>query len=831
MLRFSFYSLLFILVLCIAVAAGTLWYILPQLPPVESLKEVRLQTPLKVLSSDGLLIAEFGEKRRNPVKIDDVPLLLKQAFLAAEDDRFYQHPGVDWMAIVRAMVGLVSTHEKKQGGSTITMQVARNFFLSPEKTYERKLKEVVLACVIESELSKDEILELYLNKIFLGHRAYGVGAAAQVYYGVTLERLDLAQIAMIAGLPKAPSRNNPISDPEAARDRRSYVLGRMLKLGYIDQTQYSAAVDAPVNAQWHGQAVEVPAPHVAEMVRDFMLSKYGDGAYTSGFRVITTVPSTLQNAAADALRAGLFDYDRRHGYRGAEAKLALAPQEDTATWHKILTKYPESAGLQPALVLTVQDRQVVVFHDGAGVITLPWEGLGWARKYLSEDDVGAAPSKAENLVQRGDVVRVRWVAPDADAKKVGTVAASGYWALAQLPAVEGALVSIDPSDGKVLALVGGLDFEHSKFNRVTQAHRQPGSNFKPFIYSAALDKGFTAASFINDAPIVFEAVGLENAWRPENYSGNYFGPMRLREALTKSRNLVSIRLLRAIGVNYALDFAQRYGFKRNQLPANLSLALGTGEVTPYELVRGYAVLANGGYKVEPYFVQRIETAEGVEMYHATPPTVCHECEALALDGDGEPPDIEALRGMQQSSPANVAPRVVAAENVWIMNSILQDVIKRGTATRARALQRQDLAGKTGTTNDQKDAWFSGFNGRNATTVWVGFDRVAPLGKRETGAQAALPVWMDYMRVALADVPETELEQPQGVVTVRIDPDTGRLAGANDSHAIFESFRAADVPGSGGAGGSGSGGLDGLDSFMPAQQGSEQTGGTAAEQIF
>jgi len=823
MLRFSFYCLLFVLVLCLAGAAGVMWYILPQLPPVESLKDVRLQTPLKVYSSDGQLIAEFGEKRRNPVRIEQVPPLLKQAFIASEDDRFYEHPGVDWMAIVRAVAGLVSTHEKRQGGSTITMQVARNFFLSPEKTYERKLKEVVLACVIERELSKDEILELYLNKIFLGHRAYGVGAAAQVYYGVTLDKLDLAQMAMVAGLPKAPSRSNPISDPDAARDRRTYVLGRMLKLGYIDQTQYSAAVDAPVNAQWHGQAVEVPAPHIAEMVRDFMLDKYGDAAYTSGFRVFTTLPSNLQNAATHALRTGLFDYDRRHGYRGAEAKVALAPQEDTAAWHKILTRYPESAGLQPAVVLTVQERQVVAFHDSAGVITLPWEGLRWARKYLSEDSVGAAPNKAADLVQRGDIIRVRWVEPDTDPKKAGTVAAAGYWALSQLPAVEGALVSLDPSDGKVLALVGGLDFQHSKFNRVLQAKRQPGSNFKPFIYSAALDKGFTAASFVNDAPIVFETPGLENAWRPENYSGNYFGPMRLREALTKSRNLVSIRLLRAIGIKYALDFVEHYGFKRKELPANLSLALGSGEVTPFELVRGYAVLANGGYKVEPYFVQRIETAEGVEMYKANAPTVCHECETMALDGDGEPDDIESLQGMQQHPPLNIAPRVVAAENVWIMNSILQDVIKRGTATRARELQRKDLAGKTGTTNDQKDAWFSGFNARNVTTVWVGFDRVAPLGKRETGAQAALPMWMDYMRVALAEMPESELEQPAGVVTVRIDPDTGLLAGANHSHAIFESFRAADVPGRADQ--------NGDEGFLPAQQGSERTGSTAAEQIF
>ncbi len=823
MLRFSFYSLLLVLVLCLAGAAGVMWYILPQLPPVESLRDVRLQTPLKVYSNDGLLIAEFGEKRRSPVRIEQVPPLLKQAFIASEDDRFYEHPGVDWMAIVRAVAGLVSTHEKRQGGSTITMQVARNFFLSPEKTYERKLKEVVLACVIERELSKDEILELYLNKIFLGHRAYGVGAAAQVYYGVTLDKLDLAQIAMIAGLPKAPSRNNPISDPEAARDRRSYVLGRMLKLGFIDQTQYSAAIDAPVNAQWHGQAVEVPAPHIAEMVRDFMLSKYGDAAYTSGFRVFTTLPSKLQNAATDALRRGLFDYDRRHGYRGAEAKVTLAPQEDTAAWHKILTKYRASADLQPALVLTVQDRQVVAFHDSAGVITLPWEGVRWARKYLSEDSLGAVPGKAADLVQRGDIIRVRWVEPDADPKKADSVAAGGYWTLAQLPAVEGALVSLDPVDGRVLALVGGFDFEQSKFNRVLQARRQPGSNFKPFIYSAALDKGFTAASFINDAPIVFETPGLENAWRPENYSGNYFGPMRLREALTKSRNLVSIRLLRAVGIKYAMDFIERYGFKRRELPANLSLALGTGEVTPYDLVRGYAVLANGGYKVEPYFVARIETAEGVEMFKAEPPTVCHECETMALDGDGEPADIEALHDMQQSPPSNVAPRVVAAENVWIMNSILKDVVQRGTATRARELQRKDLAGKTGTTNDQKDAWFSGFNARNVTTVWVGFDRVAPLGRRETGAQAALPLWMDYMRVALADMPESELEQPAGVVTVRIDPDTGLLAGAGNPHAIFESFRAADMPGRAE--------YSGEEGLLPAQPGSERTGSTAAEQIF
>ncbi|MGE0858199.1 MAG: penicillin-binding protein 1A [Gammaproteobacteria bacterium] len=824
MLRFVFLSLLFGLVLMLAGAAGVVWYILPQLPPVESLREVRLQTPLKVFTSDGRLIAEFGEKRRAPVTIEAVPPLLKQAVIAAEDDRFYEHPGVDWLSMLRAVLELAYTHEKKQGGSTITMQVARNFFLSPEKTYERKLKEVVLAYIIERELTKDEILELYLNKIFLGHRAYGVGAAAQVYYGVTLDKLDLAQMAMIAGLPKAPSKVNPITDPVEAKGRRSYVLGRMLKLGFIDRTQYTAALDAPINAQRHGQAVEVQASHIAEMVRDYMFATYGDAAYTSGYRVYTTVPSKLQLAGNAALLKGLFDYDRRHGYRGPEAHVDLAPQEDTAAWHRILTRHREVAGLAPAVVLTVQDKSVLAYHDEAGVITLPWDGLKWARKHLSEDALGPAPSKAGDLVKRGDIIRVRQQAPSDDPKLAGTPAAEGYWALDQVPAVEGALVSLDPSDGKVLALVGGLDFEQSKFNRVTQARRQPGSNFKPFIYSAAFDKGYTAASFVNDAPIVFETPGLENAWRPENYSGNYFGPMRLREALTKSRNLVSIRLLRAIGVDYALNYVERFGFKRKALPANLSLALGTGEVTPFELVRAYAVLANGGYRVDPYFVARIESEDGQVVFEAQPPTVCPTCEALPLDVEGEPDDLEALRAQEAVRPAQVAPRTVAAENVWILDSILQDVIRFGTATRARALARKDLAGKTGTTNDQKDAWFSGFNPRIVTTVWVGFDRVAPLGRRETGAQAALPMWMDYMRDALADVPETELDQPPGVVTVRIDPDTGLLVGAGHPNSIFESFRAADVPARGDMG-------DLMGGDLPGYRGGGGGAAPVPEQIF
>ena len=796
MLRFAFYSLLLGALLALVAAAALIGHILPQLPPVQSLREVQLQTPLRVYSRDMKLIAEFGEKRRDPVTIEEVPLMLKQAFLAAEDDRFYHHPGVDWMAIARAAIELVSTRQKRQGGSTITMQVARNFFLTPEKTYERKLKEIVLAVVIERELSKDEILELYLNKIFLGHRAYGVGAAAQVYYGATLDELTLPEAAMIAGLPKAPSRTNPISNPGAAIDRRNYVLGRMLKLGYIDAAAHSAASAAPNTAEWHGQAVESEASHVAEMVREKLLEEYGEQAYTAGYRVITTLDSRLQDAATRAVQGALIDYDRRHGYRGAEAHVALDAGADEAAWRAALRGYGTHGGLVPALVTAVAEQSIDVWTREHGAMSLPWQGITWARKQLGTDARGPRPENAAEVAAVGDIVRVSYrpaetsddAAPAAEAAQ-----AEGYWQLAQLPAVGGALVSLDPEDGAIRALVGGFDYGRSKFNRVTQAERQPGSNFKPFIYSAALEKGFTAASFINDAPIVFDAPGLESAWRPENYSGNYYGPTRLREALTKSRNLVSIRLLRAIGIDYALDYVSRFGFSTDELPHNLSLALGSGEVTPVRLVSGYAVLANGGYRVEPYFIARIEDEQSNELFAARPATVCRVCESVTLDEDGEPTDLATLLSMQTLPPEVPAERVLTAENAWIMTSIMQDVIRHGTGRRALSLGRADLAGKTGTTNDQKDAWFSGFNHRLVTTVWVGFDRVQPLGRRETGAQAALPMWIDYMKVALEGVPESTMERPAGLVTVRIDPDTGLLAGANHPNAIFESFRAAQVP--------------------------------------
>lgn len=782
MLRFPFYLLLAAVVAAIGLSAALLWWVAPQLPSTANLREVRLQTPLRVYTRDGSLIAEFGEKRRNPVAIAEVPLLVKQAFIAAEDDRFYEHPGVDWMAIARAGLDLVRSHEKRQGGSTITMQLARNFFLTREKTYQRKLKEILLAVKIERELSKDEILELYLNKIFLGQRAYGIAAAAQVYYGTTLDQLSVAEIAMIAGLPKAPSHTNPISNPKAAMARRAYVLRRMRELGYIDETVYRNALEAPQTARLHAQQAQTEAPYLAEMVRSALQAQFGENVYTAGYRVYTTVTSELQSAAVRALRNGLLDYDRRHGYRGPEGNIALdgiAPERRA----ELLGAYPDVGGLAAALVVDVRDDAVEVVVASGASETVPWQGLSWARPYLSEDAVGAAPKRPADVLKPGDVVRIQWMAS-------ATAPGGGYWRLAQVPSVEGALVSIDSHDGAIQALVGGFDFSRSKFNRVTQALRQPGSNFKPFIYSAALDHGYTAASFVNDAPIVFEAPGLETAWRPENYSGTYHGPTRLREALANSRNLVSIRVMRDVGIETTIQHVSGFGFDPKTLPHNLSLSLGTGEITPLQLVTGYAAFSNGGFRVDPYFIARIELEDGTTVAAADPAIACDGCMNPMFEADGEPVDLEA---MEKAREQKIAPRAVDPQNAYMMYSMLKDVIARGTGRRALELKRTDLAGKTGTTNDQKDAWFSGLNGRIATTVWVGFDKVAPLGHRETGARAALPIWMDYMRVALDGMPPSEPPLPAGVVTVRIDPTSGAVAGVGNTRAILETFREKDVP--------------------------------------
>jgi len=764
---------------CIGVA-GLYWYLAPKLPSIDSLKDVQLQEPLRVYSRDGRLIAEFGEKRRTPLEFEQIPEFMVKAVLAAEDDRFYQHPGVDWQGLTRAVVHLVRTGEKGPGGSTITMQVARNFFLGREKTYVRKLNEILLALKIEEELSKDDILELYLNKIFLGHRAYGVEAAALVYYGQRLDELSIAQYAMIAGLPKAPSRFNPIVNPERAKSRRDYVLGRMRELESISEDEYLVAVATPVTARLHALSVEVEAPYVAEMVRAFVEERLGDDAYTAGFRVYTTIDSRLQQAANQALRKNLLAYDQRHGFRAPELHVDLDDPETSV--EAVLADIPSTAGLLPAVVVAVDEKSVTAQAKIFGEIQIPWEGLEWARAYIDENRRGPELESAADVLERGDVIRVQ-LQEDG-------------WRLVQVPAVEGALVSLDPEDGAVQALTGGFDFYRSKFNRGVQAERQPGSSFKPFIYSAALDHGYTPASIINDAPVVFDDPGLEAVWRPENYSGKFFGPTRLRVALYKSRNLVSIRLLRAIGIDYTIEYLKRFGLDADRIPHDLSLALGSGSVTPMEMATGYAVLANGGFLVEPYLVERIEDADGALWYQADAVEVCTDCEALeplVLDIDRHPeldPVVLADDGLDE---VRYAPRVLSPQNAWLMNSLMRDVIKRGTGRRALALGRGDLAGKTGTTNDQQDAWFSGFNPGLVTTTWVGFDQLGPLGRRETGAGAALPMWIDYMRVALDGTPEKSLAQPGGLVTVRIDPESGLRASASQPGAVFETFRTENLP--------------------------------------
>ena len=776
-------SLLLTGIFLTAVVAAVIYIrIEPQLPSIEMLKDVRLQEPLRVYTHDHRLLAEFGDKRRTPVHIGDVPPLLVKAFLAAEDDHFFEHSGVDLPGLMRAALELARTGKKRQGGSTITMQVARNFFLSSEKTYLRKLTEILLAFRIEDSLSKDEILELYFNKIYLGQRAYGVEAAARVYYGKGISELSLAQMAMIAALPKAPSRVNPINNPQAALERRNYILDRMLQLGYIDAATHAAAVAEVDDASPHTVNAEASAPYVAEMVRSEIVKRFDAAAYTSGFEVITTIDAGHQEAANRALRNALLDYSKRHGYHGPEARVELnsVPEQD---WPGLLADHPTLGGLQAALVTVVGEQSATVLLASGESLSLDWDALSWARPYRNANSLGAAPKTAGEILTAGDVVRLR--ALD-----------EGHYELAQMPGVEGALVSLRPDDGAILSLVGGFDFNYSKFNRVVQAKRQPGSSFKPIIYSAALEKGFTPASIINDAPVVFDDPELESTWRPENYSGQFYGPTRLREALYRSRNLVSIRILRSIGAAYAAEYAERFGFSADQLPKDLTLALGSASVTPLQMARAYAVLANGGYLIQPYVIKEIRDANGTMIFQARPEVACPQCgqggeqapvaEPVAAAADTAEQTVEA-------EPVLPATQTLSPRNVWLMTSMMRDVIQRGTGTRARSLGRSDLAGKTGTTNDQMDGWFSGFNHALVTTAWVGFDRLEPLGRGETGGRSALPMWIDYMAYALEGVAELKQEPPEGLVTVRIDPATGLLAGSGQRDAIFETFMVESVP--------------------------------------
>lgn len=829
----------------LVVFAGAHLYLSPSLPSVDSLRDVRLQTPLRIYSNDGKLIGEVGEKRRTPVKYQDIPQPYIDALLSAEDAQFYSHHGVSIKGLMRAFSQILMSGDIQGGGSTITMQVARNFFLTKRQEFKRKFNEILLALRIERELSKEQILELYVNVIFLGNRAYGIQAAAQVYYGHTLDRLTVPQLAMLAGIPKAPSTKNPLANPKGAVLRRNWILGRMLELGKLSEEEYTAAINAPDTASYHGNSLDLSASYVAEMARQKAIDLFGQQAYTDGYRVYTTIDSNLQNTARKAVINGLLAYDDRHGYRGPEQKLPvpqavltqlaqtakndLAESSDTEAttssaeqsnepdhpnsqpanaleqWYSVLQEaledIPTYAELFPAAVIEVHQQSVKCLLEDGKIVNLAWQqGLSDANPYNSVYSVGQAPESAGEFLALGDVIRL-----GKDSKD--------NWHLYQIPDAQAALVSLNPRNGAILSLVGGLDFRQSNFNRAIQAKRQPGSNFKPFLYTAALEHGFTAASIINDAPIVFDDEQLESAWRPENSGGNFYGPTRLRKALYLSRNLVSIRLLRSVGINEAIKHIDRFGINKDDLPKDLSLALGSYAMTPLEVATGYAVLANGGYKVEPYYIERILNYEGQPVFEALPPTVCYSCNdsATALTptelgaelASNEPfnfaGDAFAISRETKASIGGLEPedypraaKVIDDQVAYIMDSMLKDVVQRGTATKAKVLKRGDIAGKTGTTNSATDTWFSGYAGDLVTTTWLGFDQMTTLG-REFGSSAALPIWIEFMAHALKKRPEATRPRPPGLVTVRINPVTGKRARTGDPDAIFEIFRAEHVP--------------------------------------
>ena len=693
----------------------------PNLPSIEALTEYQPKIPLRVYTSDGALIGEFGEERRSLVNIDEVPDLMKQAILAAEDERFYQHTGVDYHGVLRAAYSNLLTGGKTQGASTITMQVARNFFLSREKTLTRKLYEALLAFKIENSLTKDQILEIYINQIYLGQRAYGFGAAAQVYFGKTLSQLNVAEMAMLAGLPKAPSSFNPVINPKRAKQRQLYVLRRMRELGVLDEPQYQEAQAAPLSVKREAATeYEIHAEYVAEMVRQVLYERYPDDVYTRGFRVYTTLTRADQEAAYTALRQGLFEYDRRHGYRGPEGFVDIkdAGEED---YEEALQDHPDSDDLLAALVIEAAPKKVTAYRRGGETVTITGDGLQFAERMLDPR------TPVAKQIRPGAVIRIQ-----KDDK--------GNWQIVQLPDAEGAFISVNPQNGAVRSLVGGFDFNRNQFNHVTQAYRQPGSGIKPFIYSAALEKGFTPATVINDAPVVVDAALTGGqVWEPKNYDGRYEGPMSLRMALAKSKNMVSIRVLQAIGPQYAQDYITRFGFDADRHPPYLTMALGSGSATPLQMARAFSVFATGGYRTEPYVIQKIVDDRGNVLAQAEP----------ARAGD------ESLR-------------VIDARNAYIMDSMMHDVMRYGTGARAMSLQRQDLAGKSGTTNDYVDAWFNGYQPTLVAVAWVGFDQPKKLGPGETGSVAALPIWMSYMGKTLKGVPEMFQRSPEGIVIAKVN---------------------------------------------------------------
>jgi penicillin-binding protein 1A len=807
--KFCIYLTLAGVIVGVLSVLGAYLYVKNDLPDVARVKEIELQVPLKILSSEGLMIASFGETRRNPQPIANMPQKLREAFVAVEDSRYYNHYGIDPQGIARAIWEIVTTGEKGSGGSTITQQLARGLYLTPERSYRRKLIEIFTALKLERSLSKDQILELYLNKIFLGQRAYGVAAAAEVYYGKTLSQLTIAESAMLAALPKAPSDRNPITNPKGAIERRNFVLLRMFEEKYITAEQLKTSQAEPDVATLHSPPVELEAPYIAELARLEVEKILGsDKALTGGYKVYTSVQANLQNAAADAVKLSLINYDRRHGWRGAEAKIDAKLVGTPLELDRALEPYWTINGLVAGVVTQVNAKEATLHLSDGQDITVAFASARWAKRYKTELYVGPAPKAFTEIVSVGDVVRVeRNVAEDG----------ASSWSLSQLPKVQAAFTAMDPEDGAIRALIGGFSFGLSKFNRATQSLRQPGSSFKPFVYSAALEKGFTTASIINDAPIVFEDASIDKVWKPQNDNERFSGPTRMREAMVASKNLVSVRLLDAIGVRFASRYIQKFGFTAESLPENLSMALGTNAAPPIAMARGYAAFANSGFLVTPYLVSKIEDNTGKVIFEANAPRACRMCPerleaelvrqeqeraaALAAENEAEsasPSSTPNVIAASETAPIKtasgvvLAPRAIDERNAYIITTMMRDVIKRGTGQQAMELGRNDLAGKTGTTNDHRDAWFSGFSAHMVASAWVGFDDFSSLGEGEYGGKAALPIWTDFMRVALEGQSEEILEQPTGVTTARINGRNGLLTSAGDPSGIMEVFRIEDL---------------------------------------
>ncbi len=724
------------------------FYLDEHLPDVSNLQNVQYQVPMQIYTSDKKLIGTFGGKYRLPVKFDEVPIMLANAFVAIEDHRFYSHLGVDFIGFMRAAKSLLKTGRKSQGASTITMQVARNFFLTKQKTFTRKFKEILLALKIDQSLSKEEILTLYMNKIYLGQGAYGVAAAAKIYYGKQLKDLTLPQIAMIAGLPQGPSKSNPISAPKRALARRNQVLLRLWQNKYISKEMYKKAILEPITAKLHRPKSEFYAPYIAETVRRKLKSILGEAVYTSGIHVYTTINSKLQRDAQLAIITGLLNYDQRHGYRGALDNWGKSKIENIQGWSKKLKKIPTYSTLQPAVIIDVEKQQSTALLKNGNIEIIPWEGIRWARKTSKWGWPGKELKSAKSVLKEGDLVYL--------SRK------NNFWNLAQVPKIEGAIISISPKNGEIKSLVGGFSFKRSHFNRATQAKRQAGSSFKPFIYSAALNKGLTLATVYDDSPIVLTDSGINAYWRPSNVSHRFHGSTSLREALIHSRNIVSIKILQDIGIPYTLDYLKRFGFNPERLPHSLSLALGSGLTSPTQLAVGYTTFANGGYRIRPHMINKIIDQRGEIVFEASP---------LTAHKDAAP--------------------VLSPENAFLINDALKDVIQNGTATKAKRLNRKDISGKTGTTNDMHDAWFIGYHPHLVTAVWVGFD--IPKSIHEYGAQAALPIWIDYMQKILPDLPVTISQKPPSIITARINPQNGLLANPNNENAIYEIFRAYHAP--------------------------------------